>query len=100
MSKNRLYAERAAYIELLSLALQPLQDFGQLEYAYAPEKSSEYLKVSTVFGDSVFLDITAMPEEEILKELCRMVLNINITSDICDLEQKRQIMSLFKRKNY
>lgn len=101
-TKGEYFTARKKYIESLGLGLAAMRDFGAIEYARTATTDEEVVKISDTIGGCVFMDVTALPADEILKDVARIILNDEIAQRnppqnlITDIEKKRAVSHLFK----
>lgn len=94
---DRMYAAKKAYVERsLAATLQPLQDFGKIEYARDAITNEEYIKLTETIGSVCFIDVTGSKEDAILREVCRMVLDRKAYGRISTKEKMREANALFR----
>ena len=103
-SKGAYYSARKEYVESMAPTLSALRDFGTLEYARTYTTEEEFIKLADTIGGCVFLDVTAVKEDEILKDIARIVLIDEINPHkltpkyvITDIEKKRSVSLLFRK---
>lgn len=97
MTKGAYYKEREQYIKNLETVLKPVQDFNRLKYANEFYADTEFIQLSNVLGDAIFIDITAKSLEEIFKEVAKAVNGQTPQGLVKDLEKRRHIAGLFQR---
>ena len=97
MNKGAYYTEREQYIRALEVVLRPVQDFNRLRYANEFYADTEFIQLSNVLGDAIFIDITAKSMEEIFKEVARAINGQTPYGLVKDLEKRRHIAGLFQR---
>ena len=102
--RGAYFARRRDYVEGLATALQSLQDFDQILYARTYTTEEEFVKLADTIGGCVFLDVTAVKEDEILKDIARIILIDEINPHkltpkfvITDIEKKRSVSMLFRK---
>lgn len=94
--------EKKKYVEDLNIMLKPMKDFEAIRYAMKPVTSQEYIKISDTLGGYVYLDVTGETLSDILKDVCRVVLNAELNVMhfpkrlIHDRDQLREIAPLFR----
>jgi len=103
-TKGAYYSARKEYVESMAPVLSALRDFGTLEYARTYTTEEEFVKIADTIGGCVFLDVTAVSEDEILKDIARIVLIDEINPHkltpklvITDVEKKRAVSPLFRK---
>ena len=97
MNKGAYYTEREQYIRALEVVLRPVQDFNRLRYVNEFYADTEFIQLSNVLGDAIFIDITAKSMEEIFKEVARAINGQTPYGLVKDLEKRRHIAGLFQR---
>ena len=101
MNKN-LYYQKTVYVESLKQALSAMEDFDDIAYARSSVTEEEYLRITDKIGGVVYIDVTAESNEDILKDVAKIVLNAetNILPKgvITDKPKLREISELFRRK--
>lgn len=94
--------EKKKYVEDLNIMLKPMKDFDEIKYAAKPVTCEEFIKISDKLGGYVYLDITGETCQDILKDVCRVVLNSELSVIhfpkrlIHDRDQLREIAPLFR----
>lgn len=97
MTKGAYYSERENYIKRLEIVLKPIQDFSRLRYANEFYADTEFIQLSNILGDAIFIDITAKSLEEIFKEVARAINGQSPHGLVRDLEKRRHIATLFQK---
>lgn len=108
MNRNKEVNARRHYVEdILCRAMQPKKGFESIRYATDSVKEQEYIKISDVRGSAVFINITGNSLEDILADVCKIML-IGILGKhdkmtlpagiITDGEQLLKIAALFKER--
>lgn len=98
---NYVQAQRD-YIEgAISKAMQALDDFSSVRYAWSIT-GGEFVKISDTIGNVMFLDVTGMTRAEILKDVAKCILLDDMElgglvpeSLVKDINLKREIARLF-----
>lgn len=101
--ENLIIKEKRKYVESLNEMLAPMQDFDSIKYANDAITSGEYVKIADTLGGYVYLDVTAMDLEGILKDVARVILSDELGSEypkslIHDKQKLREIAPLFRPK--
>lgn len=98
----KCFDRRRTYVEDLNMMLEPLHGFDRIEYARAFMQDKEYVKISDIIGNVLFLDISGLTLSEILKEVAKSILideikdpNIIPDSLVFEREDKLKIAELF-----
>lgn len=74
MNKQDSIRARKWYIEqILGTAMKPLRGFDELKYAYERNTDAEYIRLTDAKGSSATLNITAMPLEEVLVNVSKIL---------------------------
>lgn len=97
MTKGAYYKEREQYIKDLETVLKPIQDFNRLKYANEFYADTEFVQLSNILGDAIFIDITAKSLEDVFKEIAMAINGRSPRGLIRDLEKRRHVASLFQR---
>ena len=99
-TRGAYFTSRKEYIEGLSKALNPLQDFDQVKYARTYTTEEEFVRISDVLGKTCFLNVTALPLSEVFKDVvkCALIEELNCLpgSLIVEKAKMREIAPLFK----
>lgn len=67
MTRQEEIRARKWYVEqVLGTAMKPLKGFDEMRYAHDMNTDAEYIRLTDVKGSSATLDITAMPLEDVL----------------------------------
>lgn len=75
MNRNKEIKAREYYInEILYNAMRPKKAFGGIKYARDPITDMEYVRISDIRGAAVTLNITAYTLEDILTDVCKVIL--------------------------
>lgn len=75
MNRNKEIRAREYYVnEVLFNAMRPKKAFGGIKYARDPITDQEYVKISDIRGAAVTLNITAYTLEDILTDVCKVIL--------------------------
>lgn len=75
MNREKEQQIKREYVEkVLALALKPKKGFGGITYATDRMTDSEYIRITDVRGSAATLNITACSLEEILGDVCKIVL--------------------------
>ena len=94
---DRMYADKKAYVEKdLAAVLQPLDDFDSIQYARDAITNEEYVKLTESIGVAWFINVTGFEKRDILKAVCKMVLEDHPEGLIRTRERKRDANRLFK----
>lgn len=106
MKKSQVYQERREYIEgIIGKALKPFENVEAVRYAKDPDTDSEYIRLTTLTGGKIHLDITAEHESTIFQDIARMTLFSSLETGesltmpknyIADERQLMSIAHLFK----
>lgn len=74
MNRQDSIRARKWYVEqILGTAMRPLKGFDELKYAYERNTDAEYIRLTDVKGAAATLDITAMPLEEVLVNVSKIL---------------------------
>lgn len=77
-TKDKRYDQRAFYVnEILNNTFKPLEDIRGIKYAVtdtSKEVIKEIVRVESWLGVIAYLDVTAMPEEKILKSVVHLTM--------------------------
>ena len=100
---EKYYYDRKQYVEVvLDATLSPMQDFDNIRYSKDAVTDKEYIRLADQIGGCVFLDVTAEPLGEVLKDVSRIVLNDELEGAqfpkniVSDIETKRKVAPLFR----
>lgn len=74
-TRGEMFEERKKYVEKMANLLSEFQDFGDLRYVRTYKTDSEYLRLTNIFGNAFFLDITGMPLCDIYRDVSNIVVN-------------------------
>ena len=96
MNSGQMFEEKRKYVESLNDVLKVLEDFDYVKYARSYVTEQEYIKVADKLGGCAFLDVTAMSNECILKEIALIILDSVPKSCITARNVLRKIAPLFK----
>lgn len=92
---------RRDYIEGLSVALMAVKDFDAIEYTRTYD-GAEYVRISDIIGNALYLDVTRMTLAEVLKDVARCLVagdrleEIRPHGLVTDRERKRKAARAFK----
>lgn len=96
---EKMYADKKAYVEkVLWAALEPMSDFGSIQYARDTVTGEEYVKVVEADGYPWYVNVTGNNESAIGKEVCRMVCHQTPTGIIKVREKQIAINKMFGGK--
>lgn len=96
---DQMYAKKKAYVEkILWAALEPMRDFGSIQYARNNVTNEEYVKFVEADGYPRYINVTGNNESAIGREVCRMVCNQTPTGIIKVREKQIEINKLFGGK--
>ena len=96
---EKMYADKKAYVEkVLWAALEPMSDFGSIQYARDTVTGEEYVKVVEADGYPWYINVTGNNESAIGKEVCRMVCHQTPTGIIKVREKQIAINKMFGGK--
>lgn len=96
---DKVYADKKAYVEqTLGAALEPMSDFGSIQYARDTVTGEEYVKVVEADGYPWYINVTGNNESAIGKEVCRMVCHQTPTGIIKVREKQIAINKMFGGK--
>lgn len=96
MNSGQMFEEKCKYIESLNDVLKVVEDFDYIKYARSYITEQEYIKVADKIGGCMFLNVTAMDNACILREIAVMLVNRVPKSCITSTDVKRKIAPLFK----
>ena len=96
MSRGQVFEEKRKYVESLNDTLKVVEDFDYIKYGRSCITEQEYIKIADKLGSCAYLDVTAMSNECILKEVAVMLLGKVPKSYISSIELKREIVPLFR----
>lgn len=94
---------RRSYIEGLSIALMAVKDFDAIEYTRTYD-GAEYVRISDIIGNALYLDVTRMTLAEILKDVARCLVagerleEIKPRGLVTDRERKRKAARAFREE--
>lgn len=94
---------RRDYVEGLAVGLMAVKDFDAIEYTRTYD-GAEYVRISDIIGNALYLDITRMTLAEILKDVARCLVvgehleGIRPKGLITDRERKRRAARAFKEE--
>lgn len=75
MTREKEREIRKAYIErILKLALKPKKGFESIQYAIQRKTDAEYIRIKDKRGTSITLDITGESLEEIMLDICKIMI--------------------------
>ena len=75
MNRNKEIRAREYYVnEILYNAMRPKKGFDNIKYARDSITDQEYVKISDIRGAAVTLNITAYTLEDILTDVCKVIL--------------------------
>lgn len=99
--RGAFYAARQAFIETIARQfLEPMRDFESIKYCHFYSTDEEFVRISDTFGSTCFLDITALSTPEVIKEICKLVVQDHDdripASLVWDKEKIRHIAPLFR----
>lgn len=93
---EQIYAKKKAYVEeTLKAMLEPMYDFGNIQYARNSVTNEEYVKFVEADGYPRYINVTGNNESAIGREVCRMVCNQTPTGIIKVREKQIEINKLF-----
>jgi hypothetical protein len=96
---EQMYAKKKEYVEkVLAAALEPMSDFGSIQYARDTVTGEEYVKVVEADGYPWYINVTGNNESAIGKEVCRMVCHQTPTGIIKVREKQIAINKMFGGK--
>lgn len=96
---EQMYAKKKEYVEkVLWAALEPMSDFGSIQYARDTVTGEEYVKVVEADGYPWYINVTGNNESAIGKEVCRMVCHQTPTGIIKVREKQIAINKMFGGK--
>lgn len=88
--------DKRDFVEKLNDVFDVMDDFYEIKYACSYVTEQEYLKVSDVIGNVVFMNVTAFSKSEILRDVCKVVASGDLPfSIIHDTATKKKIAHLF-----
>lgn len=94
---DKMYADKRAYVEKdLAAALRPLEDFDRIEYARDAITGEEFIKLTETIGSVWFINVTGSQKSEVLRDVCRMVLEDRPAGLIRTRQRMRDANRLFK----
>lgn len=99
--KGAFYAARQAFIETVARQFfEPIGDFESIKYGHYYSTDEEFVRISDVFGATMVLDITALSTPEVVKELCKALVQDHgermPSTMVLDKEKLRHIAPLFR----
>lgn len=99
-TKDRGYANRGLYVnETLNDTFRPVEDVRFINYAVTDttkEIIKEIVRVESWLGMIAYLDVTALPEEDILKSIVHLTLAEGEPSNlITDPAEIRKVARMF-----
>lgn len=93
---EKMYADKKAYVEqTLRAMLEPMYDFGKIQYARNSVTNEEYVKFVEADGYPRYINVTGNNESAIGREVCRMVCHQTPTGIIKVREKQIEINKLF-----
>ncbi len=108
MTRQEAINARKWYVEkILGTAMRPLKGFDGMRYAHDRNTDAEYIRLTDVRGSSATLDITAMPLEDVLVNVSKILVLEAIDKHgrmegpggvITDRDALMKIAPLFKRE--
>lgn len=95
MNSGQMFEEKRKYVEALSGVLKAIEDFDYIKYARSYITEQEYIKIADKLGGCVFLNVTAMDNASILREVAILVLGKVSKNCVLSTDAKRKIAKLF-----
>ena len=101
MNKGQVYESRKRFVEDgIGTMMMAKQDFESIRYARSSVTDQEYIRIRDVFGKAITIDITGVDLEDILSNMCRVILiseeKVTPPSGIVtDKDALRKISTLF-----
>lgn len=101
MNKGQVYARRKEFIENgIGNMMAAKKDFESIQYARSNVTEREYVRVRDIFGKAVTIEITGNDLEEVLHDMCRIILmgveKVSAPNCVTDQTALRQLSPLFK----
>lgn len=97
-TKEKRYEERERYVnEVLNETFKPVEDVRDIRYAVANRDIlKEVVRVESWLGMIAYLDVTALPEEDILKSVVHLTVAEGEPKNvIADPAEIRKVARLF-----
>lgn len=98
--KDKRYSERANYVnDILNNTFKPINDIKGISYAVtdtSKEVIKEIVKVESWLGMIAYLDVTALPEDKILRSVIHLTLAQGEPKNlITDADNVRKVARMF-----
>jgi hypothetical protein len=96
-TRGMMLHSKRDFVHKLNDIFAVMDEFNAIEYSCSYITDQEYLKISDSIGNVVFMNVTAFSEEEILRDICKVVASGDLPfSIIHDTATKKKIAHLFR----